>query len=212
MVGYITESAGGDFKPTPEGQHVMICTRVLDLGTQKTEFNGETKHQRKIAIVWELPEVLMEDGRPATQTERYTWSMHEKATLRKILEGWRGRKFREEDFAGPPNGFHIKNVLGVPCVGQIMQEQGANGRIYANLAQIMAFQGKKDTWPSSAGPLMFLDLDNFDQAIFDALPEYWQNLIKQSPEYEALKNPIQGQAGGAPANGGYPDMDDHVPF
>ena len=33
MVGYITESTGGDFAPTPEGQHIMVCSRIVDLGT-----------------------------------------------------------------------------------------------------------------------------------------------------------------------------------
>jgi hypothetical protein len=50
MVGYITPSAGGDFAPTPEGQHTMVCTRVIDLGTQVTEFQGETKHSQDLNV------------------------------------------------------------------------------------------------------------------------------------------------------------------
>lgn len=200
MVGYIQESTGGDFKPTPEGQHIMICSRVIDLGTQKTEFNNETKYQRKVLITWELPnERVTIDGAdaPVLHSEKYTWSFHEKANLRKHLESWRGKKFREEDFSGPPNGFHIKNVIGVPCYGQIIHEQATNGKTYANLASIMAFPGKRDAWPTIEGVPMFFDLDEFDPIIFDRLSEYWQGVVKSSPEGEAAIGGGNQSAGGS---------------
>ena len=37
--------------------------------------------------------------------------MSEKAKLRKHLESWRGKAFADADFG--PNGFNIKNILGV---------------------------------------------------------------------------------------------------
>lgn len=183
MVGYIQESTGGDFKPTPEGQHVMVCSRVIDLGTQRSEFNGEVKHSRKVLIVWELPNERTDDGKPLIHSEKFTWSFHEKANLRKTLEAWRGRKFKEEDFSGPPNGFHIKNVIGVPCYGQIVHDQGNNGKTYANLSSLMAFPGKRDEWPKVEGEQLFFDLDNYDEATFGKLSDYWQGVIKQSPEW-----------------------------
>jgi hypothetical protein len=217
MVGYITESTGGDFKPTPEGQHIMVCSRVIDLGTQKTEYNGEVKHQRKVLITWEIPGERIEvDGRdmPVIHSEKYTWSFHEKANLRKHLEAWRGKKFREEDFSGPPNGFHIKNVLGVPCYGQIIHEQAQNGKTYANLSSIMAFPGKRDAWPTPEGDLIFLDLDDFNPDLFDKLSDYWKGVIKASPEGDMIFNAgayRHGDPGGEPA-GGRNDMDDEIPF
>lgn len=183
MVGYIQESTGGDFKPTPEGQHVMVCSRVIDLGTQRSEFNGEVKHSRKVLIVWELPNERTDDGKPLIHSEKFTWSFHEKANLRKTLEAWRGRKFKDEDFSGPPNGFHIKNVIGVPCYGQIVHDQGNNGKTYANLSSLMAFPGKRDEWPKVEGEQLFFDLDSYDEATFGKLSDYWQGVIKQSPEW-----------------------------
>lgn len=188
MVGYIEESKGGDFRPTPEGVHLMVCTRVIDLGTQKTEFNGEVKHQRKVLISWEIPgERIQVDGRdvPVLHSEKFTWSFHEKANLRKVLEAWRGKKFVDADFAGPPNGFHIKNLLGVPCNGQVMHETGNNGRIYANLSSVMKYTAPREHWPQAEGELIFFDLDAPDRDLFSKLPKYWQGLIAESPEGRA---------------------------
>lgn len=210
MVGYIQESTGGDFKPTPEGQHVMVCCRVIDLGTQETTFNGETKHQRKVLISWELPNERTDDGKPMMHSEKFTWSFHEKANLRKTLEAWRGKRFRDEDFAGPPNGFHIKNVIGVPCYGQIIHEQGQNGKTYANLSSVMAFPGKRDEWPKVEGDALFLDLDDFNRDGFEKLSDYWKGVIGASPEGAYALNPQSGK-GGAPA-GGHGDMEDSIPF
>ena len=185
MVGYIEESKGGDFKPTPEGQHEMVCTRVVDLGTHQSEFNGEKKTARKILITWEIPGVRTQiDGKdlPAHHSERFTWSFHEKATLRQRLENWRGTPFKPEDFAGPPNGFHIKKLLGVPCYAQIMHETGANGRTYANLTSIMRYPGKPDAWPKAEGELIFFDLDDFSQDTFDKLPKRIRAMIAETPE------------------------------
>lgn len=186
MVDYIEESKGGDFKPTPEGQHEMICCRVIDLGTHQTEFKGETKHQRKILISWEVPGVRTQiEGKdlPAIHSERFTWSFHEKANLRKFLEDWRGLPFKPADFAGRDgNGFRISKLVGVPCYAQVMHEVGSNGRTYANLRTIMRFPGRPDAWPKAEGELIFFDLDNFDQAIFDKLPKRIKAQIAETPE------------------------------
>jgi 3-polyprenyl-4-hydroxybenzoate decarboxylase len=164
----------------------MVCQRVFDLGTQKTEFQGETKLQRKLMIGWEIPAhrvVIGDTDAPVLHLAKYTWSFHEKANLRKDLESWRGRKFKDEDFAGPPSGFHITKLLGVPCYGQIVHEVTPNGKTYANLTAIMAFPGKQADWPKLEAEPLFFDLDDFDAAVLARLSDYWQGVIKQSPEY-----------------------------
>ena len=34
-------SSGGDFKPVPAGLHLARCYRIIDLGTQRSEFDGQ---------------------------------------------------------------------------------------------------------------------------------------------------------------------------
>lgn len=207
MVGYITETTGGGFTPTPEGQHIMVCARIVDLGTQP----GSTMYpspKRKIRIFWELPDerIELEDDKgkrdvPVLHSEQYTVSFHEKANLRKALESWRGQAFKPEDFAGPPNGFHLSKLLGIPAFGQVVHEH-KDGKTYANLNSIMKppkamfdqYKGKIE------GDRVFFDLDDFDQAEFDKLSDRLKETIRNSPEFKAIV-----QRGEARDDSGQPD-------
>jgi len=80
------DAKGGDFELAPAGAQLAICIRLIDLGTQQTEFKGERKLQRKIMIGWELPFEKTKKGEPFIHYKRYTLSSHEKSTLRKHLE------------------------------------------------------------------------------------------------------------------------------
>jgi len=215
MVGYITKSnGGGDFTPLSAGVHLMVCAQVVDLGTQPGSQQFPTP-RRKVLIRWEVPGERIE-GKPAIHSEKYTWSFHEKATLRQMLENWRGKKFTDEDFAGPPKGFHIRNLLGVPMMGLIVHDEKGD-KTYANLKTAMP-SGLKDRsqWPKVEGESFFLDLDDFDEGTFAKLSEGWQGIIKGSPEYQAAT----GRRFDAPEDGydlppglsSYDDLSDDIPF
>lgn len=221
MVGFITESIGGNYTPTPEGQHIMVCARIVDLGTQPGS-PMFPQPKRKIRIFWELPEERMtftdKDGvekeGPVLHSEQYTVSFNEKATLRKHLESWRGQPFTPADFAGPPNGFHLSKLIGIPALGQVVH-QHKDGNVYANLNSIMrprkadfdTFKGKIE------GPTIFFDLDDFKQEEFDKLSERLQATIKNSPEYMRIAD---GEGGYRPASedpsDGLRELEDEVPF
>src|SRR6185295_11438565 len=98
-----------EFELAPAGTHMAVCYRVIDLGTQSGTYMGKPKSQHKILVSWELPDEKMKDGRPFTIGQRYTWSMSEKATLRKHLEAWRGVPFTDADFG--VDGFDVKNII-----------------------------------------------------------------------------------------------------
>ena len=220
MVGYIEKSAGGDFKPSPEGVHLMVCSQVVDLGTQPGSQMYPTP-RRKIVIRWELPEGRIEiDGKdlPVIHTEKYTWSFHENANLRSVLENWRGKAFTDEDFAGPPNGFHVGKLIGVPLRGQIIHESKGD-KTYANLSTAMSAGIKnRDDWPKLEGAPLLFDLDDFKQEAFDRLPDYYKGLVQSSPEYKALfgvdehNQQDSGDQGHISDSGSSRDLDDEIPF
>lgn len=180
-------SEGGDFSPPPAGVFTAICYRFIDLGTQQTQYQGQTKHQRKIMLSWEItdPDEHMEDGRPYSISSRYTWSMSDKATLRKTLESWRGKPFDEADFG--EGGFDTRNLIGAPCMLSIVHKD-VEGKTYANISSVTRLP--KQLPPGSlTNETVYFSLDEFDNAVFSKLSESLQTTIKASPEYQALGKP-----------------------
>jgi hypothetical protein len=203
-------SEGGDFTPPPAGTYTAICYRFIDLGTQTSNFQGETKHQRKVMISWEITdeEVRMDDGRPFTISQRYTWSMHEKAGLRKTLESWRGKPFEDADFG--EGGFDTKNLLGAPCLMSIMQVT-KDGKTYANITGVSKLM--KGLNPGKlVNETVYLSMDDFDRETFGKLSEGLQNIIKNSPEYQGMgrSNSTPDYHGGG--DPGWTPDDSEIPF
>lgn len=205
---YVPEPNGSNFTPPPAGSHAAICYRFIDLGTQMVEWKGSSKTQRKVLIGWELPNELMEDGRPFTITRKYTWSMSEKANLRHDLEAWRGRAFAADDFSGPQR-FNIKNVLGKACMLSLVHEE-REGNVYANLKSVSALP-KGMSVPALTNDITYLALerDLFDAGTFEKLSDKLKDTIKGSPEFKELMSPSREAA---PADDGERVYDDEVPF
>jgi hypothetical protein len=205
---YLPAPTESDFKPVPDGTHLGICYRVIDLGTQSTTFNGEAKQAHKVLLTWELPQELMDDGRPYMISQSYTWSMHEKATLRKSLEAWRGMAFTERDFG--PNGFDIKNVLGKACTLSVVHTS-KNGNTYANISSIGKVM-KGIAVPERVNPLVYLWLvpERWDAKVFSELSANLQAKIMASPQYIEMMN--ASNVGGNHDNHHTDNMSDDIPF
>jgi hypothetical protein len=45
---------GGSFRPVPAGMHLARCYRVIDLGSQKSDWKGQTKISPKVMLQWEV--------------------------------------------------------------------------------------------------------------------------------------------------------------
>lgn len=180
---HMPENSGGDFKPCPDGNHVAICIRVIDLGTQKVEYQGQTKMQHKVLITWEIPEEKMDDGRPFTINKKYTFSSHEKSNFRKDLEAWRGLPFKDSDFG--PGGFDIKNLLDKGCMLNVVHNE-KGGTTYANIASIARLPKGMAT-PIAHNGTVYFSLENPDWTVFDALSDGLKKTIMESPEYHEAR-------------------------
>ena len=90
MSFYVESNQERQFKNVPAGSHLGRCYRIVDLGSQKVEYMGETKVQRKIMLSWELfgqddegADLVTDDGKPMAIFKNYTLSWSENANLRK---------------------------------------------------------------------------------------------------------------------------------
>ena len=176
MVMKFKATGGGeDFKRCPAGSHLAVCNMVADVGLQPgSRMYPNPKH--KIYVRFEVPAERVEyekDGKkiegPITIGTYYTASMSEKATLRKHLEGWRGKKFTDAE----AEDFDVSAILGKACMLSVVETE-SDGKTYSNIANIGAVP--KGLPPMQAeNPLLYYAAD--DEKQFDKLPEWLQKKI-----------------------------------
>lgn len=196
----LPQKSAGDFAPAPAGTHIAVCIKVVDLGTQAVEWQGQTKHQHKVMLSWELPAEPMDDGRPHIISQRYTFSVSEKATFRKHLEGWRGKKFTDADFG--PDGFDVRNILGKPC-SLIVSHRAVADKVYANIEGIGPVP-KGTQAPKPINALVYFSLDAFDPNVFASLSAGLQATIMKAPEYLTAVSGDHHDSNGDDAGGDIP--------
>jgi len=190
----------GTFEQAPIGSHIARCIKVIDIGTQKGEWQGKATFKRQVVIAWELPTELMTEGehagKPFSVSKFYTASLGEKANLRKDLANWRGREFTEQELMG----FDSKNIIGKACMVSVTLSEKGKARV----SGVMAVP-KGVPVPEQVNPSVFFSLEEFDQKVFDSLSDGFKKMIEVSPEYQALKNTGSGSGFGG-------DFEDDIPF
>jgi hypothetical protein len=128
-VSIIAKRPESSYTPCPEGLHHAVAVDVIDLGVVSSTFGD--KH--KIRIVWQIEDENTETRRRFEARKQYNLSLHEKATLRKDLESWRGRKFTEEEL----KGFDLEKLLGANCQIQVVHDISEDASIWANVQAVV---------------------------------------------------------------------------
>jgi len=207
-----SSNSTSDFKLPPAGSFMAKLYRIIDIGTQTTEWMGKKKMQRKIIAMFELhgedndgQPLQTAEGKPLIVSKRYTLSLDEKATLRKDLEAWRGKAFTQEEL----DGFNLEVLLGKCCMVNITHSS-YEGKEYANISGIsqVPVALKKLGEPVGVNELMIFTLDPFDQAKFEKLSEGMQGVIKKSAEYRNTFEPNSPAVSSVSSE----LIDDDIPF
>lgn len=179
--GLTAKDSGGSFEIAPAGVHLARCFQVIDLGIQNTPFkddDGLTKTQLQVRLVWELLGLeRQENGKPFTVMRDFTNSLNEKSNLFGFLESWRGKKFEGAEL----DGFELTNVLGSYCQLQVMHIKSNKGGDYAIAKTALPAAGDV---PVGKNPAVAFNIMDWDQEVFDSLPGYTQNKIKESLTYK----------------------------
>lgn len=211
------DSGGGSFTPVSPGMHLARCYRIVDLGTQKSEYQGQIKHLQKVMIQFEVhgedesgKELVTAKGEPMSISKNFTLSLAEKATLRKDLQAWRGKDFTADEL----RGFELKNVLGAWAMITVAKSVGNNGKDYTNIMSInpVPVAIKKAGLPVGFNNLAMFVIDNPDMDLFETFGNGLKEKIANSPEWRA-RNGGQASASKPGSEGsGFDDMDSDIPF
>lgn len=144
-------------KNLTDGDYTAHCFAVIDLGRQWTEFEGQGKFVRQVALGFRILE-----------GNRFwlilTASLHEKAKLRAYLESWRGRPFTEKEL----NGFDLNTILGVPVLLTLTEKNG-----YLNITKLK--KPVKEVVSLEEGIAFVYDAQN--EANFSRCPKWIQEKI-----------------------------------
>ena len=202
------ETKGGQ-DPVPAGVHHAVCYAVIDIGTQDPN-NPNFRPSRKTIIIWELPHetITTPDGtKPRVISCEYTASIGKKATLRSVLESWRGRPFTAEEL----NGFDLKKIIGHNCQLNVVHKAGKTdpSRVYARIQSVVPLvKGMPPVKPSNE--TIYYDIPESGPInIPDSIPEWIAAKIVASDEYKARTEGVHTEAQHAPAE---VDGDKDVPF
>jgi len=209
----IAEKKSGDFKQVEPGTYVARCYSMIEIGTIEVEFQGEKKKAHKVMITWELPTELnvfdeAKGSEPFAVSKSYTLSMHEKATLRKDLESWRGKGYTDEE----AQKVDITKLLGQPCILSIIHLPVKNdpSKTYTAISSISKLM-KGQECPEQINPMRVLSYDNFDWDVFNSLSDYTKDKIKTSEEFKKLSDPTVTQVEGGDIDPFDPNIDP-LPF
>ncbi len=123
------DTGGADFEKPPAGTFPAVLVAMIDLGTQTNTFQGETKEQHRCYWVWELVGKKMKNGRNFTAGIELTFSMHEKAKMRKFIQARLGTALPDN------SAYDVTQELGKPCLLRIVHTANPNdsSKAYANV-------------------------------------------------------------------------------
>jgi hypothetical protein len=210
----VAKDSGGDgnFTPVPPGMHLARCYRIVDLGTQKSEFQGQIKYLQKVMLQFEVhgedekgKALVTSKGDPLSISKNYTLSLAEKATLRKDLQTWRGVAFTPDQL----RGFELKNILGQWAMLSVAKDVGNNGKEYTNIMSVnpVPVAIKRAGLPEGINKTAMFTIMNPDMDLFETFSNNLKEKIKASPEWESNSKREVAKSGS-----GFDDLDGDIPF
>lgn len=163
--------------PVEPGVYMAVCVGVIDLGEQYSE--KYKNYSNKVKFVWELAgETIEVDGeqKPRQLSKEFTISTSKKGNLRGFLASWNGREYSDEEFGE----LDLFDQLGKPCQLQVVLNETKE---YSNVANLMQLPKGMPAPEAKSEPVMW-DMDNWNDAVFESLPEWVQEQIKKSTQYQ----------------------------
>lgn len=179
----------------PAKMYTATCYSIIDLGTQAgSVMYPEPK--RKVLLTFEIPSLMKvfdeEKGeQPKVIGKEYTLSFGEKANLSKDLLSW----FSGDQPAGDMQAW-LDDVVGRSAMINVahkdakqIREGDKIVRKYANIVSINPLPDEMEK-PDQLNPSIVFDMaGEFNQTEFDKIPNWIQEKIKLSPEYENFETP-----------------------
>ena len=173
----IKDRAKPKVPPVEAGVYMAVCIGFIDLGEQYSE--KFKNYSCKGMYVWELPgETIEIDGeqKPRQLSKEFTISGSNKSNLRKFIESWNSKSYSDEEFME----FDVFEQIGKPCQLNVVLNETKE---YANVDNLMPLPKGFPAPTTDTKPIMW-DMDAWNDEVFAELPEWIQDKIKKSQQYQ----------------------------
>lgn len=208
-----SQSAPKNFTPLEAGNYLARLVQVIDLGMQKQRpYQGQEKPPaHEVMLTYELGTEFVKDENGNDQEDKPRW-ISESIPLRSLEQDLAKSTKRikaldpKMECAGD-----LAAMVGLPCTVTVVTNPDKKDptKIYTNVGNVTPPM-KGIPVPELVNPPKVLDLDVPDMEVFESLPEWVQDKIKNNLEYagSALQAAIEG---GVPAEKNSQEPEE-VPF
>jgi hypothetical protein len=205
------------FELCPSGTHLARLYKIINLGTHDGEWQGRPKVSSLVRLYWELPNEMKEyekDGQmvraPFAISREFTFSMGEKANLRRIVEGMIGTTLSDDE----AYGFDIEQLLGMPCLATVVHETGkSSGKKFAMLTTVAPVMRGMEV-PPQFNKSEVLNVSEMTEEEIGKLPPWLADKMRESHEYKRKNGTMITENTGEPVEqDSYPELTkDEIPF
>jgi hypothetical protein len=186
----ISESQKSERKLPEAGATVGVLYSLVDLGHQKTNWDNQEKWTPKVRLTFELPDQtdefdVEENGKrttvqkPMVVSIEQTRSLGEKASLRKLLEQWRGQTFTSKEL----QSFSLKNLLGKPAMLTLIHKTSQQGRQYCAIAGASKLPKGMKAPATTTNDQLYYEIEQGEAGQFNDMPDWLQEKIRASKEF-----------------------------
>lgn len=164
------------------GIYPAVCIGVIGLGEQYSELYKN--YSNKVLFLFELPDELMQvDGeeKPRWASREFTGSRSKKSKLFEFIGSWNGKQYTTESFGE----VDLFDQIGKPCQLQMVASESGE---YTNIASAVQLP-KGMTVERKQTDTYAFDANEWDDAVFESLPEWIREKIMRSTEYQKKHAP-----------------------
>lgn len=184
----------------PAGNHIARLYSIVHIGVVDEQYMGEDKQMDKVRLTFELPEEERDFGgkmKPMVISGEFTNSMHEKATLGKLVRGMLGVEWHPNE---DTESMDITQLIGKACmlnVGHKVSKKSGNP--YEVILSAAPLPKGIIAKPQFNPNFLFDYNDNWSQEAFDSFPQFLREKIAGSRDYYQKMHPeeVAAQAEGS---------------
>lgn len=174
--------------PIPGGTYLGICVYSIEVGEQLCEFKDKGKsYNNQVMLGFEICGLTIEiEGKqePRVLGRTFNIAKSKNAGLRKFIGAWEAKELSDDEFLDTDTNDYVGRPAFLTVV---LNETGE----YSNIENIAPLpNGLPITVPEPMSPLIRFNMDPWDQKAFEALPEWAQEKVKKSTEYQKEHVPV----------------------